>query len=63
MIKYEDAIWELALSEAHSYYGGDMMPRAEGVHTVAWIYEVTVEQVSQDIKKVSAAAYHKALNG
>jgi hypothetical protein len=63
MIKYEDAIWQLALSKAHSYYGGDSMPQAEGAHTVAWIFEVTESQVSQDINKVYAAACHKAFHG
>jgi hypothetical protein len=63
MVTYKDAVWQLALSKAHSYYGGDMMPQTEGAHTVAWIFEVTESQVFQDINKVYAAACHKALHG
>ena len=63
MVTYEYAIWQLALSKANSYYGGDMMPRAKGAETVAWVFEVTLNQVDKDIDKVYKAACEKALHG
>ena len=63
MVTYKDAVWQLALSKAHSYYGGDMMPQTEGAHTVAWIFEVDSAQVYKDIDEVYPAACNKALHG
>ena len=63
MVTYKDAIWQLALSKAHMYYGGDMMPRADGYHIVAWIYEMSTEKVIEDINAVYEAACEKALHG
>ena len=63
MKTYEEAIWQLAMSKAHSYYGGDVMPRAEGADTVAWIFDVTLDKISKDIEQVYAEACKKALHG
>jgi len=63
MIKYEDAVWKLALSKANSYYGGDLMPQSEGAHIVAWIFEVDCEKVHKDIDEVYEAACNKVIHG
>jgi hypothetical protein len=63
MKTYQETIWKLALSKANSYYSGDMVPRAEGVDTVAWVFDVTPNIVHEDIDKVYPDAMKKSMNG
>jgi hypothetical protein len=63
MKTYKEAIWQLAISKAHSFYGGDMMPRADGAETVAWIFDVSADQVYADIAAEYEAACSKVCNG
>ena len=51
MKTYNQAIEMLARSLYHGYMRGDMMPRAEGLGTVALIYEVGVESLSRKVDR------------
>ena len=63
MKTYKEAIWELALKKAHQYHSGALWPAAEGVETVAWIFEVSLNTVHKDVRAMFPAACDKVSNG
>lgn len=63
MKTYQETIQKLAFIRANAVFAGDPFPRVEGIQTVAWIYEKTVEEVRADIEVEMPAAERKVMYG
>jgi hypothetical protein len=60
MKTYQEAIWKLALKHAFYDMGGGYPRAVEGLGTVAWIFEVSRNQVQKDVDNALKEAWKVA---
>ena len=63
MKTYEETVWRLALKQAHNYLSGYTDTRVTGLDIVCWIYGVTMNTLTADMKLKEKEAFEKAMKG